>query len=59
MRDMIIKNFKTTRADQKYFEEKGRIKEAAESGRLGKDWFTLNPKTGKQELRPKKIYSKV
>lgn len=56
---VVIKNFKTTRADQNYFETKGKIKQAAEAGKLGKDWFTVNPKTGKRELRPKRIYGKV
>lgn len=56
---MIIKNPKTTRSDQQYFETKGKIKEAAEQGKLGKDWFYKNPETGKNELRPKRIFGKV
>lgn len=56
---LIIKNLKTTRQDQKYFEEKGKIKEAAEAGKLGKDWFFKNPQNGKDELRPKRIFGKL
>lgn len=56
---VIIKNLKTTKADQRYFDEKAKIKKAAEEGRLGRDWYTKNPKTGKHELRPKKIFDRV
>lgn len=56
---LIIKNLKTTKQDQRYFDEKGKIKQAAEDGKLGKDWFYKNPKTGKSELKPKRIFSKV
>lgn len=56
---MIIKNLKTTKQDQQYFDQKGQIKQAAEAGRLGRDWYFKNPKNGKYELRPKRIFSKV
>lgn len=56
---MIVKNIKTTREDRRYFDEKGRIKQAAEQGRLGKSWFTKNPKTGKDELRPRRLIKRI
>lgn len=56
---MIVKNIKNTREDRRYFDEKAKIKEAAENGRLGKSWFFKNPKNGKDELRPRKIIKRV
>ena len=56
---MVIKNIKTTQSDRKYFDEKGRIKEAADAGKLGKSWFYKNPKNGKDELRPRRIIGRV
>lgn len=56
---MIVKNPKTTKADQRYFEERGKISEAAREGRLGRSWFTLNPKNGKWEVKPHATYKRV
>jgi hypothetical protein len=56
---MIIRNIKTTREDQRYFSEKGKIKEAADAGRLGKSWFRKDPKTGQDLLSPKKVIRRV
>jgi len=58
-RSMIVKNIKTTREDRRYFDEKGRMKEAAEQGKLGKSYFFRNPATGKDELRPRRIIKRV
>ena len=57
--DMIIKNIKNTREDRRYFEEKGRIKMAADAGRLGKSWFRKDPRTGQDVLSPKKVIKRV
>ena len=56
---MIVRNPKTTKADRRYFDEKARIKEAADAGKLGKSWFFKNPKNGKDELRPRRIIGRV
>lgn len=56
---MIIRNIKTTREDRRYFEEKGRIKQAADAGRLGKSWFRKDQKTGQEVLSPKKVIKRV
>ena len=56
---MIVKNIKTTREDRRYFDEKGRMKEAAEQGRLGKSYFFRNPATGKDELRPRRLIKRT
>lgn len=56
---MIIKNPKTTREDQRYFDNKAKIIEAHREGKLGKEWYQYNPKTGKHELKPKRIYKRV
>lgn len=55
----IIRNIKNTASDRRYFEEKGKIKEAAEAGRLGKSWFRKDPRSGNQVLSPKKVIKRV
>lgn len=56
---MIIRHEKTTREDQRYFDEKGRIAEAANKGKLGKSWFKYDQKKGQHVLSPKKNYRRV
>lgn len=56
---MLIKNIKTTREDRRYFDEKGKIKQAAEAGRLGKSWFRKDPRTGQDILSPRKVIKRV
>ena len=55
---MIIRNIKTTRSDRRYFDEKAKIKEAADAGKLGKSWFGRD-KNGEHKLRPKRIIGRV
>ncbi len=55
---MIIRNIKTTAADRRYFDEKAKIKEAADAGRLGKSWFARD-KNGEHKLRPRRIAGRV
>lgn len=56
---MLLKNPKITKLDRKYFDEKGKMSQAANEGKLGRSFFTVNPKTGKQELRPRKNYARI
>lgn len=56
---MIIRNIKDTKADRRYFDERGRIAEAARAGKLGKSMLTLDPKTGEWHANPKKTFRRV
>lgn len=56
---MIIKNIKNTASDRKYFDEKGKINEAARAGKLGKSWLKQDPKTGEHKVQPKGIFRRV
>lgn len=54
----IIKRI-TTEEDRKYFETEQKILDAHYRGKLGRDWYTLNPKNGKLELKPKNLYDRI
>lgn len=56
---MIIKNLKDTRSDRRYHDEKGKIKLAADAGRLGKSWFKMDEKKGAMVLSPKKVIKRI
>lgn len=56
---MIIKNIKTTSSDRKYFDTKGKLVEAANAGKLGKQWYNYNKQKGVWELKPHKIYKRI
>lgn len=55
---MLIKNPKDTRSDRRYFDEKGKINQAANEGRLGRSWFRVD-ENGKSVLSPKKVIKRV
>lgn len=44
-----------TRQDQKYFEKSEKVLKAHSEGKLGRNWYTKNQKTGKLELKPKRL----
>lgn len=56
---MIIRHEKTTKEDQKYFEKKGKVAEAANKGKLGKSWYRWDEQKKTYVLSPKKNYGRV
>lgn len=55
----VIRTHKDTQSERRFLDERTKVIEAHNQGRLGRNWYTKNPKSGKLELRPKRLFKRL